>query len=104
MFESIDTGTFTSATLVVVWGVVQSFCLEYLWFVGDWFNALDPRKKQTVNAAGLFVVVAVVFGLSLANVINAFSPDLEGAFTALVAYFVALGVAQGVHSGTKKPA
>lgn len=103
MFETVDTGTFTSATLLVIWGITQSFLLEYLWFVKDWFSALDPRKKQTANAAGLFIVVAIVFGLSVADILSAFTPDIEGALVALVTYFVALGVAQGVHTGTKKP-
>jgi hypothetical protein len=99
---TVDTGLVTSSTLLIVWGVLQSFALEYLWFVKDWFDGLEKRKKQTVNALGLLVITVVLYGLSLAEVINGFTPDLEGALAAATAYFVALGVGQGVHTGTKK--
>ena len=100
---TIDTGTFTASTLIIIWSVLQTFGLEYLWFVKDKFDTLTPRKKQTVNAAGIFVVAAVAYGLSLANVINAFSPDLKGLLAAFMSMFIALGIGQGVHMGTKKP-
>ncbi len=99
----VDTGTFTASTLLVIWGVFQSFGLEYLWFVKDWFSRLESRKKQTVNAVGLFLVGATAYGLSYFGIINAFSPDLTGLVAAFTAYFIALGVAQGVHRATKQP-
>lgn len=99
----VDTGTVTSATILVVWGVIWSFSLEYLWVVKDWFDTLEARKKQTVNAAGIILVAAAFYGLSLGGVVNAFSPDLEGAVAAIVAIVAALGLGQGVHLGTKKP-
>jgi hypothetical protein len=98
----INTGAFTAATLIVIWGIVQSFALEYLPWIKDWFDGLEVRKKKTVNAAGILVVVVVAYVLSLADVVNAFTPDAEGLAAAVTAYFVSLGVAQGVHSGTKR--
>ena len=100
--QDLDTGSFTSATLIVLWSVIQAFALEYLWFVKDWFSALEPRKKQTVNALGVFIITAAAYVLSLLDVINAFTPDLQGLVAAFTAFFLALGIGQGVHLGTKK--
>ena len=100
--EPIDVGTITASSVIMIWSVIQTFALEYLWFVKDAFDKLDPRKKQTVNASGIFIVTAIIYGLSLGNVIKGFSPDLEGLIAALMVFFTALGVNQGVHLGTKK--
>lgn len=101
--EPVDVGTITASGVVLIWSIIQTFSLEYLWFVKDWFDKLEPRKKQTANAAGIFIVTAAAYGLSVANVINGFSPDLNGLLAALVVFFTALGVNQGIHMGTKKP-
>lgn len=99
----IDTGSLTAGAVITLWGILQSFGLEYLWFVKDWFDKLDVRKKQTVNAAGVFLITAIAYGLSVAGIINAFTPDLEGLLAAFIVFFTSLGVAQGVHRATKKP-
>ena len=99
----VDTGTFTAASILVIWGVIWSFGLEYVPGVKTWFGALEPGLKQTVNASGIVLVAATAYGLSLSGVINAFSPDLEGAVAAAVAVVASLGIGQGVHLGTKRP-
>ena len=98
----VDTGTVTAANVIVVWSAIQSFALEYLWFVAPWFNALEENKKKTVNALGVFLIVLVAYLLFLFDVINAFSPDLAGAFTAVGVFFGGLGIGTGVHFATKK--
>jgi hypothetical protein len=100
--ETISTGPITSGMIITAWAIIQSFGLEYLWFVKDWFAALDTGKKKTVNAAGVFIVTAIAYGLSLAGVIDGFTPDLSGALTALFVFLAAIGIGQGVHAGTKK--
>jgi len=100
--ETINVGTVTAATVITLWGVLQSFGLEYLWFVKDWFNALDAGKKKTANFVGILVVTAVVYGLSFFGVIDAFTPDVAGALAAGAVLLGALGIQQGVHLGTKK--
>ena len=98
----VDTGTVTAAIVIVIWSALQSFALEYLWFVSPWFDTLDVKKKKTINAAGVFLIVLVAYLLSFFDVINAFSPDLAGAFTAVGVFFGALGIGTGVHFATKK--
>lgn len=98
----MDTGPFTSTTLVLLWSVIQSFALEYLWFVKDWYGGLDVNKKRTVHAGGVFVIALGAYLLSLVGVINAFTPDFAGAVAALTAFFAALGVSTGIHLGTKR--
>lgn len=100
--ETIPTGPITSSMIITAWAIIQSFGLEYLWFVKDWFSTLDTGKKKTVNAAGVFAITAIAYGLSLGGVIDGFSPDLAGALTALLVFLTALGIGQGVHAGTKK--
>lgn len=100
--ETIDVGTVTASTIIAAWSIIQAIGLEYLWFVKDWFDKLDAGRKKTVNGAGIFTVTAIVYGLSLADVINGFSADVGGAFAALVVLFTALGINQGVHMGTKR--
>lgn len=104
METPIDVGTVTATTIITIWSIVQAIGLEYMWFVKDWFDKLDEAKKRTVNGAGIFAVTAIVYGLSLANIINGFSPDINGAVAALIIMFTALGVNQGVHMGTKRSA
>lgn len=99
---NLDTGEFSAVTLVLLWGILQTFALEYLWWVKDVFEALPPNKKRTVNAAGVFVIAAGAYVLSLLGVINAFTPDLAGAVAALTAFFAALGINTGVHLATKR--
>ena len=99
---TVDTGTFTAASLLVIWGVLWSFGLEYIPGVKTWFSTLEPGLKQSVNAGGIVFVAAVAYGLSLGGVINAFSPDLEGVVAAAVAVVASLGIGQGVHLGTKR--
>ena len=99
---TVDIGPVTAATITLIWGVLWSFAMEYLWFFKDWVDKLDPRKKQSVNALGIFIVVAVIYTLSFFDVVNGFSPDLEGLLAAFIAFFLSLGVGQGVHLGTKK--
>jgi hypothetical protein len=100
--ETISVGTVTAATIITLWGIIQSFGLEYLWFVKDWFNALDTGKKKTTNFVGILIVTLVVYGLSFFGVIDAFSPDVAGALAAGAVILGALGIQQGVHQGTKR--
>lgn len=98
----VDTGTITAAAVIIIWSAIQSFSLEYLWFVSPWFDSLAENKKKSVNALGVFIVVLAAYLLSAFDVINAFSPDLAGAFTAISVFFGALGIGTGVHFATKR--
>ena len=100
--EVINVGTLTAAGLITLWGIIQTFVLEYFWFVKDAFNKLTEGQKKTVNLAGLVLVTAIVYGLSFAGVIDAFTPDVYGGIAALTVLFGALGINQGVHLGTKR--
>jgi len=97
----VDTGTVTASIVIVIWSAVQSFALEYLWFVSPWFDKLEPKQKKTINAAGVFLIVLIAYLLSVFDVVNAFTPDLAGAFTAVGVFFGALGIGTGVHLATK---
>lgn len=100
--ETINVGTITAAGIIGAWAIIQSFGLEYLWFVKDWFNALDVGKKKTVNFLGILIITALAFLLSVAGVVDAFTPDLAGLVAAGGILLGALGIQQGVHSGTKR--
>ena len=98
---TIDIGPATAGMITLIWATLWSFAMEYFWFFKDWVDKLDPRKKQGVNALGIFVIVTVMYLLSLFDVMDAFTPNLQGLLEAFVVFFVALGVGQGVHLGTK---
>ena len=91
----------TAAFVIAAYGVVQSIILEYVWFIKNWFQALEPGQKRFVNAVGLTGITALIYGLSLGGVIDSFSPDLAGAIKAAGVLVGALTVTQGFHSGTK---
>ena len=103
MMEVINVGTVTAAGVITLWSIIQTFGLEYFWFVKDAFVKLTEGQKKTVNFAGIFIVTAVIYGLSFAGVIDAFTPDVAGGVAAATVLFTALGVGQGVHFATKKP-
>lgn len=92
----------TAQIVAIVFGILWSFAMEYLWFFKDWINTLDSDKKQSVNALGMFIVVAGTFALSMFDVIDWFTKDVNGVLAAFFTFFIALGIAQGVHQGTKK--
>ena len=100
--ETISTGTLTAAGLITIWSIIQTFGLEYFWFVKDKFNTLTAGQKRTANMAGIFAVTAIVYGLSLFGVIDAFTPNAAGLIAAFTVFFTALGIGQGVHAGTKR--
>lgn len=100
--EVIHIGEVTSAGVITAWAILQAVAFEYLWFVKDWYDKYDEKKKRTINGAGIVAITAIVYGLSLGGVIDGFSPDVAGALKALVVCGTALGVGQGVHSGTKR--
>ena len=98
----VDTGSVTVTVVIIIVSAIQTFALEYLWFVSPWFEKLDDKQKKTVNAGLVLLVVLIAYLLSVFDVINGFTPDLAGAFTAVGVFFGALGIGQGVHRATKK--
>lgn len=99
---TLETGEVTASALIFVWSMVLTFGLEYFPWIKDKYAALVPGKKKTVNAAGLGVLAGGLYLLSLAGVVDAFSPDLTGFSVALVAYLGSLGIQYGVHAQTKR--
>ncbi len=99
---TLSTGEVTASGLVFVWSLLQSFGLEYIPGVRVWFDTKEPGIKKSVNAAGLGVVAGGLYLLSLAGVVDAFTPDLNGFVVALGAYFLSLGIQYGVHAQTKR--
>lgn len=96
-------GELTAGAIVTAWAIIQTFGLEYLWFVKDWFDGLEVGKKKTVNAVGVFIVTLGAFLLSaFVEEINWFTLDVFGVASALFVFLGALGIGQGVHAGTKK--
>jgi hypothetical protein len=97
------TGELTAGAIVTAWAIIQTFGLEYLWFVKDWFDSLEVGKKKTVNAIGVFAVTLIAFLLSVfVEGIEWFTLDVFGVASALFIFLGALGIGQGVHSGTKR--
>ena len=97
----IQTGDLTAGTLIYIWTLAQTLGLEYLWFLKDKFAKLEEGQKRAVNAVGLLGATVVIYGLSLADVLDTFTPDVAGAFKALGVLVSALVIGQGVHIGTK---
>lgn len=100
MFD-ISQGQAVAQIVAIVWSVLWSFAMEYLWFFSAWVEKLDAKKKQSVNALGVFLVVAGMYALSMFNVFDIYGHDAAGLLDAFVSFFVALGIGQGVHVGTK---
>jgi len=98
----VSTGTLTVTIVIIIWTAIQTFALEYLWFVEDKFQKLDEKKKKTVNAVGILIIVVFAYVMALLKVFDTFTPDLAGAMTAIGVYFGALGIGQGVHRATKR--
>ncbi len=78
--------------LSAVAGVALSLAFSYIPGLSGWFDEKDPTSKRLIMAAVLLVAVAVIFGLSCANVITAAScdqPGVVGLVSALIAALVA---------------
>ncbi|MCK4825654.1 hypothetical protein KA005_58440, partial [bacterium] len=81
----------TNELIAGVIGIVLSLAFDFAPYLKDWYGKLQPGQKR-LAATGLgFGVVAVVFGLSCANLfsISEFTCDqagIEEALTVWVAY------------------
>jgi hypothetical protein len=89
---TLSTGSISAMALVFLWSMVQTFGLEYFPWIKEKYDAYPPGQKKT---GGLYV-------LSIAGVVDAFTPDLAGFVAMLGAYLASLGIQYGVHGATKR--
>jgi hypothetical protein len=82
--------------------MVQTFGLEYFPWIKEKYDAYPPGQKKTVNAVGVGVIAGGLYVLSIAGVVDAFTPDLAGFVAMLGAYLASLGIQYGVHGATKR--
>jgi hypothetical protein len=99
---TIDIGQVSAAGVSLVFTILWTFAMEYLPWFKDWFDTKEEKYKKTINAAGIFIVVAGIYLLSLFDVMDGFPPNLQGLVEAFAVFFTVLGIGQGIHAGTKK--
>ena len=78
-------------------GILISLVLEFIPGVEGWYAKFTPQQKRLVMLGSLFLVVAGAFGLSCANLLEAFACSGDGAWTAVLAFVAALVANQSVH-------
>ena len=83
-------------------GILVSLVLEFIPGVEGWYAKFTPQEKRLVMLGSLFLVVAGAFGLSCANLVEAFACSGAGAWTAVLAFVAALVANQSVHLLLKK--
>lgn len=93
--------------LLVVWGTIQALAFAYIPGLKDWYeNKLAADKpedvrttyKRGVQALGILIVAAILFGLSCVGVaIEETVCTYDGALAMLLAYVTALGANQGAY-------
>lgn len=72
----------------------------YLPGFSGWYEKQAAGRKQLIMLAAIFVVVAGRFALGCLGKDAAFACDQNGAFDALVEFFVAVTVNAGVYKAT----
>lgn len=96
----------TSAILSGLAASILSLILEYVPFVGSWYQSLNPGNKRSVMGLLIVLVAISAYLLSCYTDIGAFACGQTGFFSAIEVIFVSLmtGIAsnQSVHSLTKK--
>lgn len=67
----------------------------------DWYEKLEPQRKQWVIVGLLFIAVGGRFGLSCLGRDQAFACTLDGGYEALQSFVIAIAVNAGFYNGVK---
>ena len=102
MGGAIQVQEFTPELLIFIWGIVQSLMFEYVPKVAPWYAGMDDVQKRAIQAGGLFVVTAAIFGLACASILGGVECSQNGAVGVVVTYFLALMANQTTHSVFRK--
>ena len=102
MSQPIIIESWTAQVLLTVWAILQSLILEYVPYASDWYGKLDKRWKRGVQALGLLLVSAGVYGLACADIIGGISCDQNGVILMSLTWIWALVANQTTHLIVKK--
>jgi len=92
----------TAEQLAAITGIVLSLAFSYIPGVKDWFDTLQPGKKQALMGALLIAVAGTVFGLSCSGIISAVSCSQSGAIGLVNVLINALIANQSTYLITRK--
>jgi O-antigen/teichoic acid export membrane protein len=100
--QEIAIENWTATALLTIWSVAQSLILEYVPYISEWYEKLEKKWKRFVQAAGLFVVSAAVFGLACGDIIGGIECNQAGVIEMLLVWIWALMANQTTHALIKK--
>lgn len=98
----VDLPEITAAFLALNIAAGMSLLFDYAPFLATWYDGLNVATKRVIALVVAVVIVAAVFGLQCAGVVNSnLTCSRAGAFDALSNIVLVFAVGQGVHAGTK---
>lgn len=100
--QEIVIADWTAAILLTLWSVAQALILEYVPYVSEWYEKLEKKWKRFVQAIGLLVVSAAVYGLACGDIIGGIACNQAGVIQMILVWIWALTANQTTHMLTKK--